>query len=341
MRLGFWPAVYGNWIMTDDPSVSDPSFATALRATQVAEAIGFDTLLLAEHFIHPNGPQLDLLDAWTTAAALAVLTKRIEILVAVKPGLRAPGVVAKQGANIDRMSGGRFAVNLVSAWWPPEYEMLGAEALSHDARYARAEDYINIVKGLWTQDHFSYEGAHYRVKDATIAPKPLRRPHPPIYLGGESDVGKELAARVADIYLINGRPPEEIAAMIADMDRRAANYGRKLRYGISGMVICRETEAAAEAEQARLAALRHMELKGRDTEVAMHKVAPKSANRVGTNGGTDTGLVGTARQIADRMFEFEALGVETFLLQFEPTVSELERFGREVIPLLRPGANKA
>ena len=335
MRIGFWPPVYGNWIMSDDPELSNSSYAYTEAATLLAERLGFDTLLLAEHFVNPLGPALDQLDAWSTAAALAALTERIEILAAVKPGLRAPGVVAKMGANIDQISRGRFAINLVSAWWPPEYEMLGADALTHDDRYARAQEYISIIKGLWTQEQFSFNGAYYQVRQASLAPKPVRSPHPTIYAGGESDAGKELAASTADVYLLNGRPLEELAPIIADMRQRAAARGRTLRYGIAGFVICRATEAAAHAELARLAGLKHGKVIGGDPQTVMHRNKPAAALRVGINGGTDAGLVGTPAQIAERMHRMAALGIETFLLQFHPTREELERFGTEVIPLLR------
>lgn len=335
MRIGFWPPVYGNWIMTDDTALCDASFAHCRAAARLAERLGFDTLLLAEHFINPLGASLDQLDAWTTAAALAESTERIEILAAVKPGFRAPGVVAKMGANIDRISNGRFAVNLVSAWWPPEYEMLGAQALTHDDRYARALEYISIIKGLWTQSEFSFEGKYYQVRGATIAPKPVRSPHPTIYMGGESEAGKELAASVADIYLLNGRPSEDLTPIIADMDRRATARGRELRYGIAGFVICRSTDSGAQGELERLAGLKHGKVLGGDPQTVMHKSDPVSRLRVGINGGTDARLVGSPHRIADQLHRFSAMGIETFLLQFHPTLEELERFGVEVMPLLR------
>lgn len=335
MRVGFWPPVYGNWIMSDDPSLCDATFEHTRRAAQLADAWGFDTLLLAEHFINPLGASVDQLDAWTTAAALAALTERIEIIAAVKPGLRAPGVIAKMAANIDQISRGRFAINLVSAWWPPEYEMLGAQALTHDDRYVRAADYISIIKGLWTTHDFSYDGRYYQVRGATIAPLPEHKPHPTVYAGGESEAGRDLAAAVADVYLLNGRAIEELAPIIADMERRAGLRGRRLRYGISGFVICRETHAAALAELQRLAALKHGKVVGGDTQTVMHKSHSPAALRVGINGGTDAGLVGTPEHIADQMRKMAALGVETFLLQFHPSLEEIERFGKEVLPLVR------
>ena len=170
MRLGFWPPVYGNWIMTDSPDQGVASYEYVKETTLLAEQLGFDTLLLAEHFIHPNGATLDLVDAWTSAAGLAALTSKIEIIAAVKPGLRAPGVIAKMANSIDHISRGRFAINLVSAWWPPEYEMLGAPALAHDDRYARAAEYIDILRGLWTRNEFSFDGEYYQDKGRFYCP---------------------------------------------------------------------------------------------------------------------------------------------------------------------------
>jgi len=334
MRLGFWPPVYGNWIMTDDPAEGIGSYEYVKQTTLLADRCGFDTLLLAEHFIHPNGEKLDLVDAWTTATALAALTENIEIIAAVKPGLRAPGVTAKMATSIDHISKGRFAINLVSAWWLPEYEMLGAPVLSHDVRYARSAEYIDVMKGLWTENDFSYVGEFYDIKQASIAPKSIQTPHVPIYIGGESEQGRALGARVADIFLINGRPLDEIKEIVADMKKRADINERKLKFGMSAFVICRETEEAAQLEFQRLLSLLHTNIKGGDKEVVMHKYLAE-VEKVGTNGGTIAGLVGTPEQIAERMHEFESLGIETFLLQYHPTLEELERFSSEVMPLLK------
>ncbi|MFP6780345.1 MAG: LLM class flavin-dependent oxidoreductase, partial [Gammaproteobacteria bacterium] len=125
MKLGFWPPVYGNWIISAESETCDASFAYTKKATLLAEQIGFDTLLLAEHFMNPVATESEQLDCWTAAAGLAAVTEKIEIIAAVKPGFRAPGVIAKMAAGIDDISQGRFAINLVSAWWIPEFEMLG------------------------------------------------------------------------------------------------------------------------------------------------------------------------------------------------------------------------
>ena len=335
MRLGFWPQVYGNWIISDHPELSDASFDYAKRSVLLAEELGFDTCLIAEHFFNPLNPHLDQLDAWTTCSALAALTSSIEIIAAVKAGLRAPGVIAKMASNIDEISNGRFAINLVSAWWEDEYEKMGASFQAHEDRYVRSEELLTICKGLWSQNDFSFSGQHYQVKDATISPKPVQKPHCPIYFGGESEEGRELAAKMADVFLLNARKPEKYAEDIEDMEMRSEKYNRTLRYGMAGFVICRETVEAADAEFDRLNSMRHVKIDSDKADVKKLTTSTDTYRRVGSNGGTDAGLVGTPELIAERMNEFVAAGCETFLLQFYPLLEEMQCFGSEVMPLLR------
>lgn len=332
MRIGFWPQVYGNWLLSDRPELSDASFEHARTAVLLAEKLGFDTCLLAEHFFNPLDPHLDQLDAWTTASALAPLTSRMEIIAAVKAGLRAPGVVAKMASNISRISRGRFAINLVSAWWPDEYEKMGAEFQAREDRYSRSEELLGICRGLWSEDDFSFDGRHYTVREATMAPKP--EGGIPVYFGGESEEGRDLAARMADVFLLNARGPDAFGSVVRDMRERAGGYARSLRFGMAAFVICRDTDAAAEAEFDRLDSLRHTSIKADRPDVSKLNTKSTAYRRVGSNGGTDAGLVGTPARIAARMREFEALGCETFLLQFYPLLEEMERFAREVMPLL-------
>jgi FMNH2-dependent dimethyl sulfone monooxygenase len=333
MRIGFWPQVYGNWLISDRPELCDASFAYTKKTVLLAERMGFDTLLLAEHFFNPMNPHLDQLDAWTTASALAALTSRIEIIAAVKAGLRAPGVIAKMASNISEISNGRFAINLVSAWWEDEYLKMGAPFADRADRYGRSEEYLAICRGLWNQDDYSFGGRHYTVQDATISPKPAR--DIPVYFGGEAEEGRALAARMADVFLLNGRSPEEFGSVVDDMRRRAKEHQRTLRFGMAAFVICKESEEAAQAEFDRLDSLRHAAIKSDRPDIRKLNSKTGEVRRVGSNGGTEAGLIGTPEQIAARMRQFEALGCETFLLQFYPLLDEIGRFGREVMPLIR------
>ncbi len=336
VRLGFWAPVYGNWIFSKHPNTHNASFNYTQQLTALAEEIGFATMLLAEHTFNPFDPESDQLETWTSTAGLATITKHIELMPAVRPTFKHPVLTAKMASNIDQMSNGRMAINLVSGWWQKESDAMGIPSLAHDDRYQRSEEYLTILKGLWTQPHFSFSGQYYQVNDITLAPFPVRKPHPRIYLGGESDIAQRLAAKLADEYLINGRPVAETKQLIDHVRPYAAEWDRHLQFGISAFVICRQTEEEAWAEHARLHALRAEEMiPGVDHKVQMIRTYAYRPGAVGSNGGTDAGLVGTPQQIADRMCAFREVGVTTFLLQFHPMLEEMQRFGGEVVPLLK------
>ncbi len=335
LRLGFWAPVYGNWIISKHPETLNASFDYTRQLTLLAEEIGFATVLLAEHTFNPFEPESDQLETWTATAGLATITKHIELMPAVRPAFKHPVLVAKMAGNIDHMSGGRAAINLVSGWWQRECEAMGLPALPHDERYQRSGEFLTIVKGLWTQPHFSFAGHFYQVHDVTLAPLPLRKPHPTIYLGGESDDAQRLAASLADVYLINGRPVDKTQELVDQVRELGAAQGRTLQFGISAFVICRDTREAALAEHARLHALRFEEaIPGVDRKVVMIRTYAYAPGYVGSNGGTAAGLVGTPRDIAERLLEFREIGVTTFLLQFHPMLEEMARFGEQVVPLL-------
>jgi alkanesulfonate monooxygenase len=335
IRLGFWAPVYGNWIFSKQPETHNASFDYTRRLTTLAEEIGFATMLLAEHTFNPFDPESDQLETWTSAAGLATITNYIEIMPAVRPAFKHPVLTAKMAGNIDQMSNGRMALNLVSGWWQKESDAMGIPSLAHDNRYQRSEEYLTILKGLWTQPHFSFSGQYYQVNDVTLAPIPVRKPHPRIYLGGESDIAQQLAAKLADEYLINGRPVEKAKELIDHVRPYAVAQDRHLQFGMSAFVICRKSEEEAWAEHARLHALRVEEaIPGVDPKVQMIRTYAYRPGAVGSNGGTDAGLVGTPQQIVERMCAFREVGITTFLLQFHPMLEEMQRFGEDVVPLL-------
>ncbi|MGE4091811.1 MAG: LLM class flavin-dependent oxidoreductase [Candidatus Binatia bacterium] len=335
IRLGFWAPVYGNWIYSKHANLSDASFDYTRQLTALAEHLGFATMLLAEHTFNPFDAGSDQLETWTSTAGLATITKHIELMPAVRPAFKHPVLTAKMAGNIDHMSNGRMAINLVSGWWQKESDAMGLPSLPHDDRYARSEEYLTILKGLWTQPQFSFAGQYYQVNDVTLAPFPVRKPHPKIYLGGESDIAQRLAAKFADEYLINGRPVHKAKELIDHVRPYAAECGRPLQFGMSAFVICRKTEDDALAEHARLHALRAEEaIPGVDPNVVMIRTYAYRPGAVGSNGGTDAGLVGTPQQIAERLQAFYDIGIRTVLLQFHPMLEEMQRFGEEILPLL-------
>lgn len=341
LRFGYWLPVFGGWLrnVSDEGMAATWEYASALARR--SEDIGFDLTLVAELNLNDiKGADAPSLDAWTTAAALAAITRRLEIMVAVRPTFHPPALLAKQVANLDHLSGGRVTLNVVSSWWEDEARQYGVEFDSHDARYARTAEWLAVVKGLWTEPRFTYRGRLYRVESAILEPKPLTSPWPTLYAGGESEAAKELIARSCDAYLMHGDPPEAVAAKIAGMRERRARWGgAPLRFGVAGYAVVRDTDAAARAEVDRITRVREgapgfgnfgQWVSGTQLERRLELEDYSVSNR-----GLRSGLVGTPDRVAERLLAFERAGVDLVLLQLSPQREEMEFFAAEVIPRVR------
>lgn len=340
-RFGVWALVHGSRAALQDPDEPyDASWERNKKLVLQAEALGYDSTLIAQHTINPHSEDLDQLEAWTASAALAALTSRIEIITAIKPYLYHPVVLAKMALQIETISQGRFAINLVNAWNRPELEKAGIGFAEHDARYAYGREWIEVVDRLMRGERVTFKGEHFDVRDYRLLPADAYRTRPTIYLGGESEPARALAAERADVWFINGQPLADVRQLIADVAVRPRS-APPLRYGLSAFVIARETEAEADAAHAHLAelagkdaALREAQKQNIDPKVVMLQTSAKWP-RVGSNGGTAAGLVGSYETVAARIRDFYAAGVELFMLQFQPFEAEMERFAREVIPRVR------
>ncbi|HEY8002967.1 MAG TPA: LLM class flavin-dependent oxidoreductase, partial [Phenylobacterium sp.] len=225
MRYGFWTPVFGGWLRNVADEHMQPTWEYTRRLCQRAEQIGYDLTLVAELNLNDiKGTDQPALDAWSTAAALAAVTEKLELMVAVRPNFHHPALLAKQAANIDRISGGRLALNVVSSWWAEEATSYGLQFDQHDDRYGRTSEWLNVVDGLWREKKFTYEGARYQLKDAICEPKPVRKPV--VYAGGESEAAKTLIANQCDAYVMHGDTVDVIAEKIADMRARRAAAGK-------------------------------------------------------------------------------------------------------------------
>lgn len=339
LRFGVWAPHHGYFGSDQHPiDPPDASYRHNRDVVVTAEKLGFDATLVAQQTISTRSRDADVIEPWTTAAALAEATSRIEIIAAIKPYLYNPGLLAKQAINIDHISNGRFAINLVSGWFVPEMEKLGLPTLEHDRRYAYTEEWITVVKGLFAGETVTQSGEFVRVDDLILRPRPLHAQGPTVYFGGESEAARRLGAQQADVFFINGRNVDETKALIEDMARRP-RAGKPLRYALSAFVIARETEKEAHEEFDYLLGLSQLtdssHLKaGTDKAVQMMKVND-GVPVVGTNGGTNAGLVGSYDQVAERIGAFAELGIELFMIQFQPLIPELRRFAEHVIPRVR------
>lgn len=343
IRFGYWLPMFGGWLRNVEDEQMEASWNYVRNLAVRSEELGFDTTLLAELNLNDiKGVEAPSLDAWSTAAALAAVTRRLEIMVAVRPTFHHPALLAKQAANIDRISGGRLSINVVSSWWRDEAEQYGVTFDEHDARYRRTDEWLAVAKGLWTSERFSYEGELYTIRDAILEPKPLQQRGPAIYAGGESEAAKNLIAREADAFLMHGDPPERLAAKITDMrERRArlAPHAPPLRFGVAGFVVCRSSDEQVAAELKRIT---NVNASGRGfanyqqwlagTKLEQHLAIEEYSV---SNRGLRTGLTGTPARIAERLEQLEEIGVDLTLLQFSPQREEMERFAAEVIPRVR------
>ena len=337
MRYGYWMPVFGGWLRNVEDENMAATWDYAKRLAVRAEQIGFDLTLIAELNLNDiKGTDAPCLDAWSTAAALAAVTHKQELMIAVRPAYHAPALLAKQAANIDNISGGRLSLNVVSSWWADEARQYGITFDQHESRYARTEEWLAVVNGLWTQERFTHSGALYQVEDAILSPKPLSKPRPVVYAGGESEAAKELIARTCDAYVMHGDPPARVGEKIADMRARRERLGLPpMTYGVAGYAIVRDSEAEAEAERRRITDVQQNAagysnyqqwLAGTKLEQQVSLEDYSVSNR-----GLRSGLVGTPAQVQDRVAAFEAVGVDLLLLQFSPQYEEMERFGETVI----------
>ena len=337
MRYGYWLPVFGGWLRNVDDERMDASWSYVKRLAQRSEIIGYDLTLVAELLLNDiKGIEAPSLDAWSTAAALAAVTDRLELMVAVRPSFHPPAIFAKQAANIDNIANGRLSLNVVSAWWKDEARRYGASFDAHDDRYARTAEWLDVVSGAWKEPLFNHQGAYYRVDDLILEPKPVARPRPTIYAGGESEKAKTLIARSCDAYVMHGDPPEKIGERIADMAARREKFGLPpMIYGVSGYSIVRTTDAEAQAELARITDVKQSKagyhnyqqwLSGTQLEQRVSLEDYSVSNR-----GLRSGFIGTPQRVIDRVAAFEKVGVSLLLLQCSPQFEEMERFAEAVI----------
>ncbi|MFT3688300.1 LLM class flavin-dependent oxidoreductase [Paenirhodobacter sp.] len=326
-----------------------PTLSYLGEVARAAEAQGFEAVLT------PTGTWCE--DAWITTAALSRETGRLKFLVAFRPGLISPTLVAHQAATFQRISGGRLLLNVVTGGDRFEQARFG-DHLDHDARYARTGEFLEILRGVTSGQEFSYAGQHFDIRAARIdsAPHGL----PPIFFGGASPAAEAVAAAQADVYLTWGQPPAVEAERIARL--RALAGARALRFGIRLHVISRDTEEEAWAVADRLlswltpeAVRNARDLLGKSESVAQSQMSALHAGRADlpthareleihpglwsgyglVRGGAGTALVGSHDQVADLIETYHRIGFDHFILSGQPHLEEAWHFGEGAAARLR------
>jgi FMNH2-dependent dimethyl sulfone monooxygenase len=348
MRYGYWMPVFGGWLRNVEDEHMEPTWDYVKKLAIRSEEIGFDLSLIAELNLNDiKGIEAPSLDAWSTAAALAAVTRRQELMIAVRPTFHNPALLAKQAANIDHISNGRLSLNVVSSWWRDEATKYGVGFEQHDDRYARTAEWLSVLNGVWNENGFSFEGKFYRVTNNTLQPKPLSKPRPPLYAGGESEAAKDLISSTCDGYVMHGDTPETIGNRIRDMKERREKKGLPpMQYGVAAYSIIRNSDTEVKKEIDRITDVRpgspgygnyQQWLAGTQLEQKVSLEEYSVSNR-----GLRSGLTGTPAQVEDRIGEFEKVGVDFFLLQCSPQLEEMERFADAVItPSTRVAASSS
>lgn len=305
--------------------VLDQQYALSRDVLLAADRAGFDIILFAERHLGTD------FEAWMLASAIAPMTKQIRAMVAVHPGLWSPQLIAKMATSLDRMTPGRMAINLVTGWNVEEHRMFGGDTLpDSDDRYVRAEEFIEVVRGMWRETPFTFKGRFFDVDAAQLLLKPATATPPDIFTASRSPRGLDMVARAADWWFLDFDKAARSTAEVEDslkrsidgMRERMTKLGRTVRFAFNPFVAFGPSRESAEANARRLLTPAEPDADIRKLE---NRIAPAMM----------AGCVGPPEDVCAQIAKYHAMGIELFLLKFPPTVGHVEEIAREVIGPMR------
>jgi FMNH2-dependent dimethyl sulfone monooxygenase len=311
LGIGVYLPMYGTMIrrIEIDP---EPNFAYAREVALLAEELGLHSVWAPDHLLNPQmGEAARALEAWTVIAALASVTRRVTLAhTTLCQAFRYPAVLAKMIATLDDVCQGRFFCCLGAGWFRREFDAYGLPWDDHAGLIARGREQILILKSLWTDSHVTFRGKYYSLEDCTVEPKPVQKPHPPIWWAGDSLESREVVAELADGWLMGERTPEGAHESIHGIQKALA--GRHIQVALS----C------------------HLVLKASDTMAQewLREILKGDERRFGQI--LSQGLVGSPESVLNKLREYEEAGIDYVLLKPAPTLEGLRDFGREVLPYL-------
>lgn len=345
IKFAYWvPNVSGGLVISNIEQRTSWNIDYNIKLARIAEQAGFEYALSQIRFTAGYGAEFQH-ESVSFSHALLAATERLKVIAAILPGPWHPAVIAKQIATINHLTNGRIAVNIVSGWFRGEFAAIGEPWLDHDERYRRSEEFIRALRGIWTQDAFTYNGFFYRFNNYSLKPKPIE-PLPEIFQGGSSRAARDMAARVSDWYFTNGNTPDEIAKQVDDIQLKAAHNNHAVRIGVNAFAIARDSEAEAKAVLAEIIQKANPEAVHAFAHEVKNagKASPEGQGNwakstfedlVQYNDGFRSNLIGTPHQIAERILALKDSGASLILLGFLHFQEEVEYFGKHVIPLVR------
>lgn len=339
MKFGYWSPVFGSWLRNVDNDTTQGNWEYIKDLALNAESWGYVLTLVPELYLNDiKGERGSALDAWAIANGLAAVTKKIEILAALRPQYHQVAITAKKIATISQICGGRFSINMVSAWWAEEARQFGIQFDGHDDRYALTHEYTDVLRGFWGKSPFSHKGKFFNFENAYNEPKPPKTPL--VYAGGESEQGRAAITQFADKYLMHGGSVDEVREKINDMKARKqrANLAPFQAFGMAAYIIIRDTEAEAQAELERITTIKNYadyENSYKDfTDNSNLDVAISKQDYSVSNRGLRSNLVGTPKQVAEKIKAYEAAGLDLIIVQCANMRQELENIAKKLFPLL-------
>ncbi len=344
IKFAYWvPNVSGGLVTSDIEQRTDWNYEYNAKLARTAENNGFEYALSQVRYEASYGAEFQH-ESTSFSLALLLATERLKVIAAVHPALWQPAVLAKLGATADHLSGGRFAVNVVSGWFKDEFTHLGEPWLEHDERYRRSAEFLQVLRKIWTEDDVEFRGDFYRIHDFTLKPKPLHQPE--LFQGGNSTAARRNGGRYADWYFSNGKDFDGVTEQILEVRGHAREARREVKVGLNGFIIARDTEREAKET------LREIVAKANRPAVEGFRTAVQQAGNatsdkkgmwadssfedlVQYNDGFRTGLIGTPEQVAERIADYRRRGVDLVLGGFLHFQEEVEYFGAHVLPLVR------
>ncbi len=345
LKFAYWvPNVSGGLVISNIEQRTNWTVDYNRKLAQIAEQAGFDYALSQIRFTAGYGAEYQH-ESVSFSQALLEATSKLKVIAALLPGPWTPAAAGKQITTINHISGGRVAVNIVSGWFKGEFAAIGEPWLDHDERYRRSEEFIRCLRGMWTQDKFTFLGDFYRFHDFSLKPKPID-PLPEIFQGGSSRAARDMASRVSDVYFTNGNTPAEIAKQVNDIRQKAAQTGHQVRVGVNAFVVARPTEPEARAvvqeiiDKALPEAVNAFGAEVKNAGLASPEREGNWAKSgfddlVQYNDGFRSNLIGTPQQIAERILALKDAGADLILLAFLHFQEEVAYFGEHILPLVR------
>jgi len=343
MKLGvFGQNVSHGCCITLAETTFEPTYEHSVKIARKADAFGFELLVPVGRWRGFGGPtdfNGTCMETYTWAAAMATQTEKIMIFSTSHVPTIHPIVAAKQGATIDHISRGRWGLNIVCGWFTPEMEMFSAQQMPHDERYQYAGEWLHVIKKLWSENGFDFQGEHFRIRDGYLLPKPVQTPYPVLINAGSSPAGREFSAREVDFNFVSVDTLENGREMVRDVKQRASAYGRTIGTMTYGLVVARDTEREARRQYEYIvekgdweATHNIMRVLGVESGSFDAQIKRFAERFIAGWGGYP--LVGTPQQVVDQMLALSEIGIEGIILSWLDYNEEIDYFGRRVLPLM-------